>query len=85
MWLLTMDWDSLAGFAIVLTMTIIALRLLWYWLVILLVLGPPTYAGVVAGYFVSVEFDSVGAGVLAAVIVSGRLIETIRGSLRQVR
>ena len=39
-----MDWGSLAGFALLLTMAIIVLRLLWCWLIILLVLGPPTYA-----------------------------------------
>jgi hypothetical protein len=54
-------------------------------LIILLVLGPPTYAGIVAGYFVGVEFDSVGTGLVAAVIVSGCLIEIARYSLRRVR
>lgn len=80
-----MDWGSLAGFALMLTMVIIVLRLLWYWLIILLVLGPPTYAGIVAGHFVGVQFDSVGGGLFAAVLVSGCLIETVRSSLRQVR
>jgi len=49
------------------------------------VLGPPTYAGIVAGHFVSVQFDSVGAGLSAAVVVSGCFIETVRFSLRRVR
>ena len=80
-----MDWGSLAGFALLLTMAIIALRLLWYWLIILIMLGPPTYAGIVAGHFVGVQFDSVGAGLLAAVLISGCLIETVRYSLRRVR
>ncbi|MDX2273948.1 MAG: hypothetical protein NW206_00735 [Hyphomonadaceae bacterium] len=80
-----MDWGSLAGFALLLTMAIIVLRLLWYWLIVVLVLGPPTYAGIVAGHFVGVEFDSVGAGVLAAVVVSGCLIEPVRFSLRRSR
>lgn len=80
-----MDWGSLAGFALLLTMAIVALRLLWYWLVLLIVLGPPTYAGIVAGHFVGVQFDSVAAGLFAAVIVSGCLIEMARCSLRQVR
>ncbi len=80
-----MDWGSLAGFALLITVAIIMLRLLWYWLIILIVLGPPTYAGIVAGHFVGVQFDSVGAGVLAAVLVSGCLIETVRYSLRRVR
>ena len=80
-----MDWGSLAGFALLITVAIIMLRLLWYWLMILIVLGPPTYAGIVAGHFVGVQFDSVGAGVLAAVLVSGCLIETVRYSLRRVR
>lgn len=79
-----MDWGSLAGFALLLTMAIIVLRLLWYWLIILIVLGPPTYAGILTGHFVGVQFDSVGAGVLAAVLVSGCLIETVRYSLRRV-
>jgi hypothetical protein len=80
-----MDWGSLAGFALLLTVAIIVLRLLWYWLIILIVLGPPTYAGIVAGHFVGVHFDSVGAGLLAAAVVSGCLIETVRYSLRRVR
>lgn len=80
-----MDWGSPAGFALLLTMATIVLRLLWYWLIVLLVLGPPTYAGMVAGYFVGAHFDSVGAGLFAAVIVSGCLIETVRYSLRRVR
>lgn len=80
-----MDWGSLSGFALLLTVAVFVLRLLWYWLIILLVLGPPTYAGIVAGHFVGVHFDNVGAGLLVAVIVSGCLIETVRSSLRQVR
>lgn len=80
-----MDWGSLAGFGLLLTVAIIVLRLLWHWLIVLLVLGPPTYAGIVAGHFVGVQFDSVGAGLFAAVIVSGCLIETVRYSLRRVR
>ena len=80
-----MDWGSLAGFALLITVAIILLRLLWYWLIILLVLGPPTYAGIVAGHVVSVQFESVGAGLFAALIVSGCLIETVRCSLRRVR
>lgn len=72
-----MDWDSLAGFALLLTIAIVLLRLLWYWPIILLVLGPSTYAGVVAGH--------VGAGLLAAAIVSGCLIETARYSSRRGR
>lgn len=80
-----MDWGSLAGFALLLTMAIVVVRVLWYWLIILLVAGPPTYAGIVAGHFVSVQFDSVGAGLFAAVIVSGCLIETVRYSVRRVR
>lgn len=80
-----MDWGSLVGFALLLTMLIIVLRLLWHWLVVLLVLGLPTYAGVVVGHFIGMHFDSVGAGLLAAAIVSGCLIETVRYSWRRVR
>lgn len=80
-----MDWGSLAGFALLLTMAITVLRLLWYWLIILIVLGPPTYAGIVAGHFVGVQFDSVGAGLIAASLVSGCLVETVRYSLRRAR
>lgn len=80
-----MDWGSLVGFALLLTVAIIVLRLLWYWLIILIVLGPLTYAGIVAGHFVGVQFDSVGAGLFAAVLVSGCLIETVRYSLQRVR
>lgn len=79
-----MDWGSLAGFALLLTVAIIVLRLLWYWLIILIVLGPLTYAGIVAGHFVGVQVDSVGAGLFAAVIVSDCLIETARYGLRRV-
>ncbi len=80
-----MDWGSLAGLALLLTVAIILLRLLWYWLIILIVLGPPTCTGIVAGHFVGVQFDSVGAGVFAAVLASGCLVETVRHSLRWVR
>ncbi len=80
-----MDWGSLIGFALVLTMSIIVLRLLWYWLIILLALGPPTYVGLLVGHFVGVQFDSVGAGLFMTVIVSGCLIEGARFSLRRVR
>lgn len=80
-----MDWGSLAGFALLLTIAIVVLRLLWYSLIVLLVLGPPAYAGIVAGHFVGVQFDSVGAGLFAAVIVSGCLIETVQYSVRRFR
>lgn len=80
-----MDWGSLAGLALLLTMAIMVLRLLWCWLIILLVLGPPTYAGIVAGHMVAVQFDSIGTGLCAAVIVSGCLIEMVRYSVRRVR
>ncbi len=80
-----MDWGSLAGFALLLTVAIIVLRLLWYWLIVLLVLGPPTYAGIVAGHFMGAQFGSAGAGLFVAVIVSGCLIETVRHSLRRAR
>lgn len=80
-----MDWGSLAGFALLITVAIIVLLLLWYWLIILLVLGPPTYAGIMAGHFVAVQFDNVGAGLFAAVIVSGCLIGMVRYSVRRVR
>lgn len=80
-----MDWGSLAGFALLLTMAIIVLRFLLYWLIIMLLLGPPTCAGLVAGHLVSVQFDSVGAGLFTAVLVSGCLIETVRYGVRRVR
>lgn len=80
-----MEWGSFAGFALLLTMAIVVLRLLWYWLIILIILGPPTFAGIVAAHFVGVQFNSVGAGLVAAVVVSGCLIETVRYSLRRVR
>lgn len=80
-----MDWGPFAGFALLLTMAIFVLRLLWYWLIVLLVAGPPTYVGIVAGHAISVQFDSIGAGLCAAVIVSGSLSETVRYSLRRVR
>ena len=80
-----MDGGSLAGFALLLTMAIMVLRLLWYWLIVLLVFGPPIYAGIVVGHFVGVQFGSVGAALFAAVVVSGGLIETVRYSLRRVR
>lgn len=80
-----MDWGALAGIALLLTMAIVVLRVLWHWLVVLLVLGPPAYAGIVAGHFVGVQFDSVGAGLFPAVIGSGCLIETVRYNVRRVR
>lgn len=80
-----MDWGSLTGFALLLTVAITVLRLLWHWLIILLVLGPPSYAGIVAGHFVGVHFDNLGAGLLTAVVVSSCLFATVRYSLRRVR
>lgn len=80
-----MDWGSLTGFALLLTVAIVVLRVLWYWLIILLALGPPSYAGIVVGHFVGIHFDSVGTGLLAAVLVSACLIETVRYSLRRLR
>lgn len=80
-----MDWGLIAGFALPLTIAIVVLRLLWLWLVILLVLGPPTCAGILVGEFVGVHFGSVGAGLLATVIVSGCLIATVRHSVRRAR
>lgn len=80
-----MDWGSLAGVALLLTMAIVVLRLLWHWLIILIVLGPPTYVGIVAGHFIGAQFGSVGAGLIAVVIVSGCLIEAVRSSMRRVR
>jgi hypothetical protein len=80
-----MDWGALAGFTLLLTMVIFALRLLWYWLIVLIVLGPPTYAGIMAGQVVGVHFESMGAGLFTAVIVSGCLIEAVRRGLRRVR
>lgn len=80
-----MDWGALTGFALLLTVAVIVLRLLWHWLIILIVLGPPTYAGIVAGHFIGAQFGSVGAGLIAAVIVSGCLIEAVRSSIRRVR
>ncbi|MCR6644491.1 MAG: hypothetical protein NVV62_08210 [Terricaulis sp.] len=80
-----MDWGSLAGFALLLTMAIVVLRMLWHWLIILIVLGPPTYAGIGVGHFIGAQVGSVGVGLLTAVIVSGCLIEAVRHSLRRVR
>ena len=80
-----MDWGSLVGFALLITLSIIVLRLLWHWLITLFALGPPTYAGIVVGHFIGAHFESIGVGLLAAVIVSGCLIETRLFCLRRAR
>jgi hypothetical protein len=78
-----MDWGSLAGFAVLLTIAVLLLRVLWYWLVALLMLGPPTITGLAIGHFVGVQLNSVGAGIIVAVFVSGCLVEIVRHWLRR--
>lgn len=68
-----MDWGSLSGFALLLTFAIFVLRILWCWLIILIVLGPPAYAAIVVGDLVAVLVRDIGAGVMAAVVVMGLL------------
>lgn len=73
-----MNWGSLLGFALLVTLSILVLRLLWHWLIVLIVLGPAAYAGIVAGHFVSTRFDSLCLGLLAAVLVAGLLADAVR-------
>lgn len=68
-----MDWVSLAAYALVFTIAVVVLRLFWNWLIILIAYGPTTYVGIVAGHFVGVHSDSVGAGLATTLLVSGCL------------
>ena len=76
-----MDWGPPIDFALLLTAAIFVPRALWCWLVILMVLGPPAYAGIVAGHFVSALTNDVGAGLLTAVIMTGMLSAFVRRAL----
>lgn len=80
-----MDLGSLLTFALLLSLVIALLRTLWLWLLALLVLGPPAFAGVVAGHFIGGAYNSVAAGVAIAVVVAGVLGDVLRSALRQLR
>jgi hypothetical protein len=76
------DWDSLIGATLLLTLAIVVLRVLWFWLIILLVFGPPAYAGIVVGHFAGAIARDIGVGLLVAVVVTGLLSELARGAVR---
>jgi hypothetical protein len=80
-----MEWGSLAGGAVLLGLVALVLQLLWRLLLALLLFGPPSYGGVMIGYFVGVQFDSAWLGFLTAVVAAGMLGELVRGSWRALR
>jgi hypothetical protein len=80
-----MDWGALVGGAALLGLIAIVLQLLWRLLLGLLVVGPPSYGGVIVGHVVGVQSESAWLGFLTAVIVAGILGETICASLRALR
>src|SRR5689334_15763173 len=78
------EWGSLIGFALLFTLVIFVLLVLWRWLIMLLVLGPPAYAGIVAGHFTHVLTRDIGVAVLATVVVTGVLTNLARNVVRAV-
>ena len=68
-----MEWGSLTGIALLFTLVIFVLLVLWRWLIILFVLGPPAYAGIIAGNFTNVLTRDIGVAVLVTVVVTGVL------------
>jgi hypothetical protein len=80
-----MDWGSLIGATLLLTLSIVILRALWCWLLALLVLGPPAYGGIVVGHLVGAQTHSVGLGLLTVVVLVGLLTSAPRAALRGIR
>lgn len=75
-----MDW-TLLGAALVLTLVIVVLRVLWCWLAVLLVLGPPAYAGVLVGHLTGTLTHDIGVSLFAAVVSTALLTTLIRRTL----
>ncbi|MGE0530788.1 MAG: hypothetical protein AB7G40_17180 [Hyphomonadaceae bacterium] len=76
---------SFLAFALMLSLAVVALRILWLWLLALLVLGPPAFSGAAAGHFIGSALNSVAAGMAVAVIVAGLLTDLSRSALRRAR
>lgn len=79
-----MDWGAIIGVA-TLALIAAALRLLWRMLVLLLVLGPPSYAGIVLGYAVGTALHDAVAGVVIAVIAAGLISDMVLARFRAPR
>ncbi len=80
-----MDLRSLLAFALWLSLAVVALRVLWIWLLALVVLGPPGFVGVAAGHFAGISLDSIAAGMAVAVVVAGVMSDLSRGALHRLR
>jgi hypothetical protein len=63
----------------------VILRVLWCWLLALLVLGPPAYGGIVFGHLVGAQTHNIGVGVVTAVVLAGLLTSTFHAALRGIR
>ncbi len=80
-----MDLGSFLAFALLLSLAIAVLSILWRWLFALLMLGPPTFAGLAVGHSAGNALDSIAAGVAVAVVVAGVLSDLLRSALRRAR
>lgn len=80
-----MDWGSVLAAALLISLAILVLRALWFWLIVLIGYGPPALIGLWIGYGTGAALDSFGAGAIAAVLVSGLLTECLHAVLRRLR
>ncbi len=80
-----MDLGTFLAFAVLLSLAVVAQRILWLWLLAPLVLGPPAFAGVAVGHFIGSMLDSVAAGVGVAIVMAGLLSDLSRSALRRAR
>lgn len=64
------------------TFVILVLHILWRWLIVLLIFGPPAYFGVVVAHFAGVLTHDIGVGILVAVVATGLLSELARVAVR---
>lgn len=78
---MNMAWGSLLGLALLLTLAIVVLRALWCWLLVLLVLGPPAYVGIIVGCIAGKLARDIGVGLFAAVVVTALLTTFVRRTL----
>ncbi|MGQ0533483.1 MAG: hypothetical protein ACT4OF_12445 [Caulobacteraceae bacterium] len=79
-----MGSGSLLAFALLLSLAIAVLRILWLFLLAVLVLGPPTFAGIAASHFIGSALNSIAAGMAVAIVVAGVLSDLSRGALHQL-
>ena len=77
-----LDWGPLIENAVALGLAALTLWLLWRLLRLLLVLGPPTYAGIVVGHFIAGLTHDAIAGLLVAIVIAGLLGEIVSSACR---